>query len=259
METLLSLLTHRSTILAGLCLLSGCASVPSRVTSYKPPVPPQGIVLVTNGAGGNTEATRALVSAVKKSGLPLSIRTFEWTHGVGRSVTDMTDVEHAQEQGRLLAEQIITYRATYPNTPIYLLGYSAGTHVTLEATRWLEPNSLERVILLAPAVSSEYDLSVTLAAARQGVDVYTSQRDRLYLGTGTDIVGTADGLRGVPAAGRVGFEPPAPLDANLARRLRQHPWNRSVAWTGNDGSHAGGLQSTYLRAYILPLLTPAAR
>jgi len=247
-------MSYPSTILAGLCLLSGCASVPSRVTTYKPPVPSQGIVFVTNGAGGNTEATEALAYAVKKSKSPLSIRTFEWTHGAGRAVTDMTDVEHAQEQGRLLAERIITYRATNPNTPIYLLGYSAGTHVTLEATRWLDPNSLERVILLAPAVSSEYDLSATLATARQGIDVYTSHRDRLYLGTGTDIVGTADGLRGVPAAGRVGFDPPAPLDPNLGRRLRQHPWNRSVAWTGNDGSHAGPLQSTYLRAYILPLL-----
>jgi len=253
-------MTYPSAILAGLCLLSGCANVPQRVTTYKPPVTPQGIVVVTNGAGGNTEATKALATALKKSKVALAVHTFEWTHGTGRAVTDMTDLEHAQEQGRRLAEQIITYRATYPDVPIYLLGYSAGTHVTLEATRWLDPNSLERVILLAPAVSSEYDLSATLASARQGVDVYTSERDRLYLGTGIDIVGTADGLRGVPAAGRVGFEPPASLEANLARRLRQHPWNRNVAWTGNDGSHAGVLQSTYLRAYVLPLLsTPAAK
>ena len=251
-------MTYPSAILASLCLLSGCASVPSRVTTYKPPVAPQGIVIVTNGAGGNTEASRALVTALEKSRVPLSVRTFEWTHGVGRAVTDMTDFEHAQEQGRLLAEQIITYRAAHPNTPIYLVGYSAGTHVTLEATRWLDPNTVERVILLAPAVSSEYDMSATLAAARQGVDVYTSQRDRLYLGTGTDIVGTADGLRGVAAAGRVGFDPPSPLDSMLAMRLRQHPWNRNGAWTGNDGSHAGPLQSTYLRAYILPLLSPPA-
>jgi hypothetical protein len=73
-------------------------------------------------------------------------------------------------------------------------------------------------------------------------------------------VGTADGKRGVPPAGRVGFDMPpmsAP-DVCLAQRLRQHPWEPSVAWTGNSGSHAGSLKPTYFRTFVLPLLTPAA-
>ena len=143
---------------------------------------------------------------------------------------------------------------------VYVLAYSAGTHVALEATRCLEPNSLERMVLLAPAVSATYDLRPALSAARQGVDVFTSQRDRLSLGAGTWIVGTADGKRGVPPAGRVGFDMPplAGADLCLANRLRQHPWEPSVAWSGNRGNHSGSLRPAYFRAYVLPLLTAPA-
>jgi hypothetical protein len=40
----------------------------------------------------------------------------------------------------------------------------------------------------------------------------------------------------------------------LAARLHQHPWDSSVAWTGNNGGHNGALRPKYLRSYILPLL-----
>lgn len=218
---------------------------------------PRGIVLVADGAGGYPDASSAVASAVRESGAPLYVRCFEWTHETGVGLSDLTDVAHARAQARCLAEHVCQYRTTNPQLPIYVLGYSAGTHVVLEATRWLEPNSLERVVLLAPAVSADYDLRQALAVARQGVDVFTSTRDRFYLGLGTRVVGTADGKRGVPPAGRVGFDMPPMTGADmcLAQRLRQHPWEPSVGWSGNKGNHSGSLQPAYLRAYVLPLLT----
>ncbi|MCI0680955.1 MAG: lysophospholipase [Gemmataceae bacterium] len=236
-------------------LLSGCASLPTPVTSYKAPAPPRGIVLVVDGAGGYQEASKAVAAAVEKSGMPLDVHSFVWTHGRGRGVADMTDVDHARAQGRRLAQQVACHRAQCPNLPIHVLAYSAGTHVALEAAHWLEPDSVERIVLLAPAVSADYDLRPALRAARQGVDAFTSEQDRLYLGLGTRIVGTADGKRGVPPAGRVGFDMPplAGADAALAMRFRQHPWDPSVAWTTNVGDHPGSLRSAYLRAYVLPL------
>lgn len=235
----------------GVCLAGGCASGPGRATSFKPPVPPRGVVLVVDGAGGNPVAAATVAEAVRKSGDPLAVLPFDWSHGRGQVLADMTDVEYAQEQGRRLAEHICRYRAGNPQSPVYLVGYSAGAHVALEAAGRLPPNTLERLILLAPAVAADYDLRPALAAARQGVDAFISERDRLYLGLGTGVLGTADGQRGVPAAGRVGFDPPA---AGLSGRLRQHPWDPAVAWTGNEGTHAGTLRAAYLRAYVLPLL-----
>ena len=246
--------------LTGFCFLGGCATAPVAVPAYRSPLPPRGIVLVVDGAGGSPGAARAIAAAVEESGAPLYVRSFEWTHGVRHGLRDMTDVDHARAQGRRLAEQIAWYRHTYPNTPLSVVAYSAGTHVALEATKWLQPNTLERLVLLAPAVSADYDLRPALGAARQGIDAFTSKRDRFYLGLGTRIVGTADGKRGVPAAGRVGFDvpPPTGADLGLALRLRQHPWEPGLSWSGNPGNHSGSLSPAYLRAYVLPLLTTAA-
>ena len=235
------------------CLLAGCASVPPPVLTYRPPLAARGMVLVADGAGGAPEAFDAAVTAVRQTGAPLWVRSFDWTHGRGNGVRDMTDGENARAQGRRLAQHIACYRAADPNLPITLLAYSAGAHVVLEAARWLEPNSLERIVLLAPAVAADYDLRPALLAARQGVDAFTSERDRLVLGLGTRAVGTADGKRGVPPAGRVGFDAP-PADACLLARLHQHPWDPSLAWTGNRGGHAGSLNPQYFRTFVLPLL-----
>jgi hypothetical protein len=107
-------------------------------------------------------------------------------------------------------------------------------------------------------VSADYDLRRAIASARHGIDAFTSERDTLYLGFGTDLLGTSDGKR-APAAGRVGFCPPvlAQNETCLAGRLHQHPWNCSVAWTGNEGGHTDCLRLAFLKAYVLPLFGPA--
>jgi len=225
--------------------------------SRAPPCAARGIVIVVDGAGGYQHAPRAVTEATDELRLPLHVRSFDWTHGWGLGLADVTDLAHARCQGRLLAEEVCRYRTAYPSVPIYLVGFSAGAAVALTAAEHLPPDTLERIVLLAPAVSASYDLRGALASARRGIDVFTSERDRLWLGLGTAVVGTADGRR-EPAAGRVGFCPPvlAPNEAWLAGRLRQHSWDACAAWTGNEGEHAGSLTPTFLKAYVLPLLTP---
>jgi hypothetical protein len=240
--------------------LSGCATLPPPVVTYRLPVPPRGMVLVVDGAGGDPDALKAIATAVEETGTPLYVRAFDWTHQRGLGIADMADVAHAQAQGRRLASHVAWYRSTCPTTPIYLLAYSAGAHVVLESGRWLEPDSVERMVLLAPAVAADYDVRPALRAARQGVDAFNSERDRWILGVGTRVVGTADGKQGVPPAGRVGFEMPAVAgaDACLIQRLHQHPWDPSIAWTGNAGTHSGSLSPQYFRSFVLPLCVPPA-
>jgi hypothetical protein len=76
------------------------------------------------------------------------------------------------------------------------------------------------------------------------------------LGFGTGIAGTAD-RRWTAAAGRVGFAPilTCPGDEVLYSKLRTHPWDCSVVWSGNRGSHYGTLEPGFMRTYVLPLLT----
>lgn len=236
------------------CVLGGCAGRQAMVESRSSPIPARGIVLVVDGAGGYQVAPRAVTAAVEQARLPLYVRSFDWTLGNNLGVADMTDIANSQMQGRRLAAEISAYRAGSPCTPVYVIAHSAGTMVTLESAKWLPPDSIERTILLAPAVAADYDLRRALGVSRQGIDAFTSRRDRLYLGLGTRIVGTADGKFGVPAAGRVGFD--FPDDAVLAAKLRQHPWNASANWTGNLGDHAGSLRPDFLKSFVLPLLGP---
>jgi hypothetical protein len=246
--------------LLALLALGGCAAVPRTVVAQRPAPAPRGLVVVVDGAGGGTTATDAVAAAIGAANAPLAVRRFDWTHGRGRGLADMTDVPHAAAQGRRLAATIASHRAACPHLPISLVCHSAGSMVVLAAADVLPPDSVESIVLLAPAVSTDFDLRGAMRAARRGVDAFTSEHDRFWLGVGTNIVGTADGKRGVDAAGRVGFAAPPlePCEAALSGRLRQHPWHCSVAWTGNRGDHDGTLRSAYFRAYVLPVLLPAA-
>jgi Serine aminopeptidase, S33 len=238
------------------CLFGGCVSIPTTITSHKLPTAPRGIVLVVDGAGGYQEAPRAVIAAANEARLPLYVRSFDWTLGNNLGVADMTDLTNARTQAVRLAAEIASYRKTYPDLPVYVIAHSAGAMIVLESTQCLDPDSIERIILLAPAVSADYDLRKALLTARSGIDVFTSKRDRLYLGLGVAMVGTADGKFGTPAAGRVGFDIPAvnPTDCVLLNRLHQHPWDPSVKYTGNVGNHSGTLRPAYLKCYVLPLL-----
>jgi pimeloyl-ACP methyl ester carboxylesterase len=222
-----------------------------------PPCGTTGIVFVADGAGGRLEASNAMIVATQTGSPGLQVRPFVWTHGRFRGLADVLDVTYARCQGRMLAEEVCRCRSANPGIPIYIVGFSAGSYVVLAAAEHLPPDTLERIILLAPSVSACYDLRPALASARQGVDAFTSERDRFYLGLGTRLIGTSD-RKHEPAAGKVGFCPPilTQCDAWLAGRLHQHPWDCSVAWTGHDGGHAGSLQPAYLTAFVLPLLTP---
>lgn len=96
-------------------LLAGCVSMPATITSHKLPAAPQGIVLVVDGAGGYQEAPRAIIGAVSEAGLPLYVRSFDWTLGNNFGVADMTDTANSRAQAYRLAREINSYRTAYPS------------------------------------------------------------------------------------------------------------------------------------------------
>jgi hypothetical protein len=217
--------------------------------------PSDGIVLCVPGAGGFPALCRVLKRAIHDDQLPLVVEPFEWTHGYLRVVTDHIDRDHAHEQGRRLAERICDLKNECPERPVYILSHSAGCAVTLAATEILPAGSVDRILLLAPAVSVKHDLRPALASSIQGVDVFYSHRDWATLGLGITLVGTADRLWS-QAAGRVGFRPGRidPADEWLFAKLRQHPWEPCQSKIGNCGGHYGAYQPGFLHAYVLPML-----
>jgi pimeloyl-ACP methyl ester carboxylesterase len=242
-------------------LCAGCVGLHARTdaprTCASPGPPPQALVLVADGAGGFNAASASMRDTAAAEGLPLRVETFDWTHGHWRILADQIDREHVIQEGGKLARQVCALAAACPGVPVSLVGHSAGSAVVLAAAESLPPGSVDRIVLLAPAVSACHDLRPALACARRGVDVFYSQGDYLYLGVGTAILGNADRERSA-AAGRVGFRPAlgCPEDGALLAKLRQYPWDACLKWTGNRGGHYGAYQPGFLRVAVLPLLLP---
>ena len=155
-----------------------------------------------------------------------------------------------------MAAQIMAFRQAHPSSRVDLIAHSAGSMVALTAAGQLPPDSIDRIILLAPAVSADYDVRPALRSAREGIDLFTSERDVLYLRLGVALVGTTDRRQTADAAGRVGFRAIAlaPEDGEPFAKLRQHHWHPSVEWTGNHGGHYGAYQPEFLKSFVLPPL-----
>lgn len=211
------------------------------------PLPPA-VIFVADGAGDFRAASSSMRKVLDKDGLPGSVQTVIWSHGYMRIVKDQLDYPYARDQGNKLAGTILDLRQAHPEVKIYVVGHSAGAVVALAAAEVLPACTIDSMALLAPSVSTFYDVRPALAAVRHHMDVYYSSHDVLYLGLATGILGTSDRLH-APASGRVGFL----LHDDLCK-LRQHEWQHSDWPTGNWGGHYGGYQPGFLRERVIPLL-----
>jgi hypothetical protein len=214
------------------------------------------LVWVLDGAGDLRGCTNGMTQANTLAGNAVELAPVGWSHGYRKLLLDQTDWAHARAQGQRLAAAIQERRAAEPHRRLVIVAHSAGCAVALAAGDALPPDTLDRMILLAPSVSTGYDLRPSLRAAREGVDVFSSRRDWVALGFVVRVVGTADRNPG-PAAGRRGFQLRTTLAGPETERLRQHFWSPEVSWTGNTGGHHGTLVPAFMQAYLFPLIDGA--
>jgi hypothetical protein len=232
------------------------------VTSSPQPAEPdtRPLVWVVDGAGDLKGSSNALSQANLLAGNTMELSVFPWSHGYRRLLLDQTDWAHAKAQGERFAAAILDRKKREPNRRVVLVAHSAGCAVALVAGDCLPPDSIDRTILLAPSVSTGYDLRPSLWAAKEGVDVFCSRKDWVALGFVIRVVGTTDKGSGL-AAGRFGFQPKGAtaLDPVQNARLRQHFWSAEQAWTGHNGRHHGMHSPAFLHAYLFPLIGAPVR
>ena len=207
------------------------------------------VVWVANGAGDLRGCSTSLAEASAAAGDPVEVVPFVWSHGYRQILRDQVDTRHAREQGGRLAAAITDQRNRDPDRRVVVVGHSAGAAVVLAATEHLPAGAIDRLILLAPSVSTRYDLARAACVAREGIDVFSSRKDVWALGVGVRLVGTTDGGRG-PAAGRKGFR----LPGELSGRVRQHFWSPEWGQTGHTGGHYGVYAPGFARQYLFPLM-----
>ncbi len=232
----------------------------SRLGAWEPlrtgPIP--GVVFVVGGVGGFDFVGSSAQKALPRAGVRHEIREFVWTHGWGQILKDLQDTRHLLRKADQLAAEVLLVRATRPEQPVFLVGKSGGTALVLAAAERLPPQTVERIILLSPAVSPAFDLSAAFRATKGEIVSFYSRYDQLVLGWGTRQFGTADRVYG-PSAGLCGFVVPPDLDeADRAcyQRLVQIPWNPAMILKGHTGSHVGTSMPAFLAKEVAPWLKP---
>ncbi len=205
------------------------------------------VVFVVNGVANGTAATDTLLALNGEYGLGLKLRTVNWCRHDSIRL-DLVDHEAQLNAAARIVTEVTMIRRDAPNAKIYFVAHSAGTRAVLAAAEMLPPNSVERIILIASAVSCSYDLTTALRASRHGIDNFYSFDDRV-VNWAVESVGTSDGLRG-QAAGRVGFRPPHASKHDVAA-LRQHAWAMEL---DGLGGHFAWTRSRNMKRCIVPLL-----
>jgi hypothetical protein len=222
------------------------------------PLAPRGLVIVADGVGGLDLCGIALRYALGAEKMPHAVELVPWGHGLGRWLADLTDVANRDSHARLVAQNVRRYKTERPLDPIYLVAKSGGSGVVVKALELLDEQQVERVVMLAPALSPSYDLSNALRAVRREMVVFWSPLDVIILGAGTRVFGTIDRVK-TASAGLVGFRVPPLGSSNHNKgqqydKLRQIRWRPRMAAAGYLGGHFGPDNPLFLRRYVVPLL-----
>jgi pimeloyl-ACP methyl ester carboxylesterase len=241
---------------ARLCVLSVFAVLPARAENPAAPLP--GVVFVAGGVGGADPLAPFAKLGFSLAGLPHDVHEFVWTTGFGRLVRDVQDTDNLHKRADELARLVLWYKQTYPGRPVYLMGHSGGTAIVLAAAELLPPATVERIILLSPAVSAGYDLRPALRATHREIVCYHSPLDRFWLHWGTSTFGTMDRVYGL-GAGVHGFDVPTDLDEEgkaLYGRLVQVGWKPEMVLSLYSGFHFSTSMPGFLARNVAPWLKP---
>jgi hypothetical protein len=216
---------------------------------------PKGLVIVVGGVGGYDTLPLSARMTFPHAGVPHEVYNFVWTHRVGQLFRDLQDTEHVIRKSHELADLIRQRKESAPDQPIYLVAKSGGAGLALLAAEQLPPATLERIILLSPAVSPTYDLRPALRATRKELVNFYSKNDQFILHWGTCTFGNIDRHYG-PGAGMTGFQVTVqtPEEAELFGRLVQVPWQPRMLLHGYAGGHHGTSAPPFLAAEVAPWL-----
>jgi pimeloyl-ACP methyl ester carboxylesterase len=149
-----------------------------------------------------------------------------------------------------IADEIAAWRRAHPTAPFYLVGYSGGGGMATLVTAALPDGvSIDRLVLVAPAISPDYPLGTeVMPHVRDYVVNYASERD-LQVGWGTRTFGTID-RKNTDSAGAIGF-------AAAHERLLEYRWSAGDAQFGHAGNHLAYLSTRWQAAKLLPALDPS--
>lgn len=239
----------------------GCANAPAAMaatagspTTYRAVAAPTPLHIHLPGIGGYRSIDRGLLRGLREGGYAATLKPWDWP-GVDAGLAALVATERHRAQSARIAQLLAAHARANPGGQITVSAHSGGAGIIAWALEQLPADvQIDRLVLIAPALSPQYDLSRALAHVREKAYVFYSPYDAAVLGIGTKMFGTVDGLK-VEASGKVGFERPADAaDARQYEKLVQVPYRAEWIKLGNIGDHIGGLSRPFSRAVLAPLL-----
>lgn len=236
---------------AALVILAGCEV-------WAPPVPTDAersrglIVMYPGNDGGSTEMI-GFYTGLREAGIDQAIESTRWTlpleSTVSRDIFWLRFPAWAKQE----AERLALYQLTHPSTPVTLLGFSSGGMAAIQVAEQMPwGTAVDRVLLLSPGVSPDYDLRPMLEKVRDRVIVYWSPREAGLGGALLSFMGTVDGNY-TTAAAISGFN-------QEHEKLEQIEWSEDMASLGNYGDHIDYFWNIpWIREYVAKWIAPAAQ
>lgn len=243
---------------------SGCASTPSGLPQ---PLPNRearmrnGYVYYLDGAGGGTAKKNwagGVRAGMLAAGYPGAGEMFSWETGKGLLADQDASDAYKKAKVKAMAREIQRQVQAFPNAPVSILGFSAGTAEAIFALEELpESVKVEHVVLLGASISRDYDLTKALKRIRGHLYLYTSTRD-MMLGFLMPFTGTADRKFDDPGAGITGFVLPAGATAKTrklyADKIVTIAWTKKLEADDDYGHHFDNINMEFIRDHVAPLL-----
>lgn len=237
-------------VIAGLPPYAGCASSTHEISEGST----SGHVILLPGVEGGIWQMRGMRQGLRDAGIHWTIEIIPWGTPPLHSLSNLTDLPANLKRAGQIAKRITELRAQRPNSAIVLVGYSGGGGLAMLTLNALQGDAqVNRVVLLAAAISNTYDLSVAQKRCSERIVNVYSPRDGI-VGWGTSLFGTID-RRNTVSAGHSGFLK-ADDSLRVEDKLEQIAWSPQWEAYGHTGTHVCYLFRPWACHVLAPLIDP---
>ena len=207
------------------------------------------MVFYCDGAGWYS-SSGSVRAGLQAAGYKGRFESYAWSAYLGAGHDHLITARSAWV-ARGLSRKIETARANDPDSPIYLMGLSAGTAVILSALEQLESSAkVDSVVLFSPSASANRNLTKAMRHVRRYLYATCSHHDGIL----NSLVINADGGSG-PPAGIDGFRLPRRAKRptrNAYQRVINLPWQSSYVAYDWAGGHTRVTGQRFVAGIIAP-------
>ncbi len=215
-----------------------------------------GLVLILPGIEGKGVLNRSVAMGLLDARVPYAIQMFDWTEGQRVGPVNLIRFQRNQRQSLQIAQRIVEYKSQFPDRPVCLIGHSGGGGMLLLTLEALPDDcQIDHAVLLAPAISHHYDLSLACRKIKGLLHHFFSYNDLFFLALGTSVFGTIDRRFGV-SAGVGGFSRRMVQSADpvVRQKLREYPFRLEMFRSWNLSGHFGCTNRLFVSRYLAPLI-----